>query len=74
MLDITPTILRLLDLPLDREMDGKVLEQGICKRFLETHEIKMVDSYAVGDRDSFQDLTRGDQEAITERLKELGYM
>lgn len=75
VLDVTPTILRLLDLPLDAEMDGKVLEQALDEQFLKEHPVKTIDSYGLaasaGGDEAMDDES---QQQIAERLKQLGYL
>lgn len=73
VLDITPTLLRLLDLPLDQEMDGKVLEDAITEDHLSSHPLRTVPSYALepGDSGSLDKEARDD---LKDRLKDLGYM
>lgn len=45
VLDVTPTVLYILGLPLGRDMDGRVIREAFEPSFLETHPIQYVDSY-----------------------------
>ena len=45
VLDIAPTILALLGLPVARDMEGRVLEEIIEPGFLAGHPIRTIDSY-----------------------------
>ncbi len=75
VLDVTPTILRLLNLPLDEQMDGKVLEQALDDGFIKKHPIKKVASYGLADLQTDAKAMNGEsQQQITERLKQLGYL
>lgn len=75
VLDVTPTILRLLDLPLDEQMDGKVLEQVLDEQFLTEHPVKTIPSYALAETDDESAAMDDEsQQQIAERLKQLGYM
>jgi arylsulfatase A-like enzyme len=76
VLDIAPTVLYLLDLPVGRDMDGRVLTEGFDRRLLLEKPIAYIDSY---DR-----LLRGQSQTVvvdqkleeqdTEELKALGYI
>jgi predicted AlkP superfamily phosphohydrolase/phosphomutase len=76
VLDITPTILYLLGLPVARDMDGKVLKDAIVPDYLEKNEIQYINTYDTGDMDDEQ--TRVAQteidDSIKERLESLGYL
>jgi predicted AlkP superfamily phosphohydrolase/phosphomutase len=72
-LDITPTLLYLADLPVARDMDGRVLSEIIKSDFKASHPVRTVETYRAGE---ILDL-KGDPEAehrIKERLKALGYI
>lgn len=45
VLDITPTILYLLGLPVARDMDGKVLTDVIDEAYLKDHPVRYIASY-----------------------------
>ncbi len=44
-LDVTPTILRLLGVPLSAELQGRVLDEALAPAFLEAHPITTVPGY-----------------------------
>lgn len=72
LMDVAPTILHLFDLPVPKEMDGRVMEEI----FEERREVQLTET-VVGKRK-----TRGDQQnysleeqkEIEERLRGLGYL
>ncbi|MEZ4883097.1 MAG: alkaline phosphatase family protein [Chitinophagales bacterium] len=75
LLDITPTVLAMLDLPVGEDMDGKVLSDA----FIKPPELKSVDSWeniegecGMHDKDVLHDPYM-DAEAL-EQLVELGYI
>jgi hypothetical protein len=78
VLDITPTILHLLDLPVGKDMEGRILTEALERRFLRKHPPRYLPSY----ESSLQDLPharspeadrRLDAELI-KRLRSLGYL
>jgi hypothetical protein len=74
ILDVAPTILHALGLPLSRELDGGVLESLISPEFLAAHPVRHVETY--GWRTATDRTRTGkplDQEMI-DRLRSLGYV
>jgi predicted AlkP superfamily phosphohydrolase/phosphomutase len=74
IIDITPTILHLLGLPVQTYMDGKVLTAAMKPEYIERHPI----AYDVADvaalrRGDFE-YTDQEQASIEDRLKAMGYM
>ena len=71
--DIAPTILHLFELPIPREMDGKVLKEiflpgtNPSKREVKIQEVSE-------DRIRSHRRTKGEEERIKKRLRELGYI
>lgn len=45
VLDVTPTILALLGMPVGRDMDGRVLEELLTPTFRASHPLRFVDTY-----------------------------
>ena len=75
--DVTPTILTMMGLPIDRQMAGKPLVDAIDPIFLQKHPVSMVDSYKKMGL-SRQDISPGkvvplDRDA-EERMKAIGYL
>jgi len=50
VLDITPTLLRYLGLPVAKDMDGKVLESVFEPEFVQAHPLRYVSTYEDGKR------------------------
>ncbi|HJS57854.1 MAG TPA: alkaline phosphatase family protein [Vicinamibacteria bacterium] len=79
LLDVTPTVLAILGLPVPRDMEGRVLEEMLDPAFLAAHPVKRIDSYEpLIDRDAILASARaageaGDEEK-QEMLRSLGYI
>lgn len=75
VIDITPTVLHYLGLPVGKDMDGKVLAQAFDDEFMQDNPITYVGSYETGARTGIAneagDEDYGDVEA---GLQALGYM
>jgi predicted AlkP superfamily phosphohydrolase/phosphomutase len=76
IIDLAPTILYLLGLPIPADMDGKVLTQLFSDEQLSTHPIR----YRDGSRPDVslpeppQDYSEAEEEAVRARLQGLGYV
>lgn len=77
IIDITPTLLYLFDLPLPPNMDGKILEDMLTPEYLNRHPVTALKEAPVskpadprpGSRDA-----DSDEETIRKMLEDLGYM
>ena len=76
VLDIAPTILYLLDLPVAQDMDGKVLTEGFDRRLLLEKPLAFIDSYdrLVAGHSQKVIVDQKLEEQDTEELKALGYI
>ena len=72
IIDITPTILYLMGLPVLEEMDGRVLEDIMDPAYLKLNPIKRITSWGYGGESS--PYSSEDEEKIKEGLKGLGYL
>jgi predicted AlkP superfamily phosphohydrolase/phosphomutase len=74
ILDILPTLLAWLNLPVAKDMEGKVIEEAFEEKFLQENPIQYIDSYETGDY--FQDTVPEDEltEKVKEELRNLGYL
>lgn len=72
MIDITPTVLYLMGLPIFEEMDGRVLEEAIDPTYLKSYPVKVVSSVEYSSKGSTYSVE--DEEKIAEGLKGLGYL
>jgi predicted AlkP superfamily phosphohydrolase/phosphomutase len=73
LLDVLPTLLYLLDLPIARDLEGKVLEDALDPNFVRGHRSNFVDSYGTPGRIPEADQTELDRNVL-ERLRSLGYI
>ncbi len=75
IMDVAPTILYLMNVPISEEFDGKVLLDALKDTYITTHSVRYTDSYTlkVGRRGEkvFSD---EESQQIKEILKSLGYI
>lgn len=77
IIDLAPTILYLMGLPVDPDMDGKVLQQAIVPDYLAHHPVRYEQGEDTGSsRQRVEAGTYGEEESekIAERLRGLGYI
>jgi Flp pilus assembly protein TadD/predicted AlkP superfamily phosphohydrolase/phosphomutase len=75
VLDVTPTVLYLLGLPIASDMDGRVLTEAFEPEFVENHPVLQIPSYETGEaREPEAPIASPDDEALRERLAALGYV
>jgi predicted AlkP superfamily phosphohydrolase/phosphomutase len=74
VLDIAPTVLALLGLPVAEDMDGQVLWGLMRDRFLSEHPIRWVSSYEGKERGDGEPRPSAYDEGVLERLRSLGYI
>jgi predicted AlkP superfamily phosphohydrolase/phosphomutase len=76
--DIVPTILRLCNMPIGKDMDGEIIRDGIEETFLQEYPIHYIESYEnLGERDKDEDkryFSEDEAGHLKEQLKTLGYM
>jgi predicted AlkP superfamily phosphohydrolase/phosphomutase len=72
IIDMAPTVLHLLGLPVPRDMDGKVLTEVFDQHFLALRPVEYIDEAA---QPGFSDtgLSEDEAEEVRERLRGLGY-
>lgn len=73
IIDVTPTILYLMGVPLLDEMDGRILEEGISDGFLSSNKIKKTHAREQSDAGG-QIYSDDDEQKIKESLEGLGYI
>ena len=74
ILDVTPTILYALGIPIARDMHGKVLTDGFDPEYLTSRSISFVPTYETGDRVAGEPLASPVDDAIKEKLRAVGYI
>ena len=78
VLDLTPTVLYYLGLPVGKDMDGKVLEDVFDPAYLKRHPIRHVSTHEDGKRSrslaEAQPVDAPDQAGIEAQLQALGYI
>jgi len=75
VLDVTPTLLHLFDLPVANDMRGVVVKEFFTRAFLEAHPVRTIDTYETSRpaaRPTPIESPVDDQ--LVERLKALGYL
>jgi predicted AlkP superfamily phosphohydrolase/phosphomutase len=74
ILDVTPTVLALLGMPVGRDMDGRVLIEAILPEFLKKTPITYIDTYDTGLELSEVEDDEPISEELMTRLRDLGYI
>lgn len=71
IIDITPTVLYLMGLPIPDDIDGRVLKEIFKPQFVKRNKLRFEKSKRV---DKVKLTEEGEQEEIKERLRNLGYL
>jgi predicted AlkP superfamily phosphohydrolase/phosphomutase len=75
IVDVAPTVLHLLGLPVARDMRGKVIEGLLDPDFLREHPVQTIATYEQpGDRTKAAPIRSEMDDAIKDRLRTLGYL
>ena len=75
ILDVTPTVLAALDIPLGEDMDGQPLSAAFEPRWLEAHPLSFIETYETGEQvDETEPIPSPVDDQVIERLKALGYI
>ncbi len=74
LVDVTPTILALLGQDVATDLDGHVMTELFDENFLKQHPVRSIDSYGPRIRDWYPTSGSDDDQALVDRLKQLGYM
>ena len=73
LLDITPTILYYLGLPVAEDMDGEVLMELFTEEFLKSHPLKLIPTYEKKRKRIKEQASPLDSEMV-KKLRALGYI
>jgi len=78
VLDVLPTMLYLMGLPVAEDMDGSVISDAIEPDYLQAHPIQKIDTYET-ERYHLKSMTeigaiKGMDESMMQRLRALGYL
>jgi predicted AlkP superfamily phosphohydrolase/phosphomutase/tetratricopeptide (TPR) repeat protein len=73
ILDIAPTILWAMGLPVSDEMPGRPIVQAFEPDFVDARPVERIATYETGEREA-EAVEGGEDEAIQERLRALGYL
>ena len=75
IVDVAPTVLHLLGLPVARDMKGTVIEEMLDPAFLAEHPVQTIATYEQpGGRQQAAPIRSEMDEAIKDRLRTLGYI
>ena len=74
IMDLTPTILYLMDNKVPSDVDGKVLEDAFNPSYIREHPVRRRDVTQISTEQEQHALSEADEKEILQRLKELGYM
>lgn len=77
IIDIAPTVLHLLGLPVPKDMDGRVLEEAFLPEKLMDNPVKRIDTSEEDERTAtggFSGYSTEEADKIAERLRNLGYI
>jgi len=74
LIDIAPTLLYLLDVPVPEDMDGKVLTTIFRSDFIAAHPLQAGNASGVSETYSTRGYTNEESAKVEERLRALGYL
>jgi predicted AlkP superfamily phosphohydrolase/phosphomutase len=74
ILDITPTILFALGLPVARDMRGRVLTGAFEPDFLRSNPVEFIPTYETGEREAGEPIASPVDDAIKDKLRAVGYI
>lgn len=74
MVDLAPTILYLLGVPISTNMDGSILKDAFISSYLESNTAEYTKEDQVGASKPRYAFSKEDEEKVKERLRELGYL
>lgn len=73
IIDLAPTILATMGVPIPDDMDGKVIDEAFGPAYFEDQPIKYVEAQSTITQEPLE-FTEEEEEEIKQRLRDLGYM
>jgi predicted AlkP superfamily phosphohydrolase/phosphomutase len=75
IMDVAPTILYAMGLPIPDDMDGRVLEEIFTPQYRQTHDIRFESGRDAGVKETETPAySKEEEEAMLQRLRDLGYL
>jgi arylsulfatase A-like enzyme len=75
MIDLAPTILYCLGVPIPDDMDGQVLTDIFTEEFVSAHTIQYTKApYSEMDKDEDTTYSAEEADLMSQKLKDLGYL
>ena len=74
IMDLTPTILYLMGLPVPSDLDGRVLTNAFDPSYARKHPVRLKEKPEVPVERERYELSKEEKEKVKERLRALGYM
>jgi predicted AlkP superfamily phosphohydrolase/phosphomutase len=74
ILDVAPTVLYLMDLPIPRHMDGRIVEEALSPELLRSRPRRTCDVDPKWESTAEATLTDRELTQLTQRLEDLGYL
>jgi predicted AlkP superfamily phosphohydrolase/phosphomutase len=74
LIDVAPTLLYWLGVPVPTGMDGRVLVDAFTEDYLRAHPLRTVEMVSASAPTSADSYTPGEAEVVEKRLRDLGYV
>jgi arylsulfatase A-like enzyme len=73
-MDIAPTLLHLLDIPIPDDYDGSSMVEAFTSEHLGAHEMRFQKADGAASTDQASGYSAGEARAVSEHLRALGYI
>jgi hypothetical protein len=74
IIDVTPTVLYLLGLPIPNAIDGRVIQEAIDDNYLRNHAPLYKSIETDSEKDQEKDYSDEEADKIKQKLKTMGYI
>ena len=74
LIDLAPTLLYMLGVPVPEDMDGKVLSSVFRPEFLAAHPLQTGDASGISEANRTSGYTDEESAKVEDRLRALGYL